>query len=121
MDLELEDSRVEFIADYVLKTMKLKPDKWTKLYEVEQNKQMFFDFFEKTDELKLLIAANAGGLLSVSLDWPSQMRNKACYFVKKTKEVISKDTKLRNVVLYGDLSQTPIDQLSAFVEEVRHQ
>ena len=118
-DLELGDSRVEFIADYVLKTMKLKPDKWTKMYSVDENKGMFTDFFERNDQLNFLVSANAAGVLSCSFDWPSQMRAKACYFVKKRKEPITKDTVFRSAVLYGDLSSSPIDQLSAFVDEVR--
>ena len=46
-ELELNDKRSEFIADYVLKTLKLKGDKFTKLYNVEENKQKFLDFYEK--------------------------------------------------------------------------
>ncbi len=119
-ELELGDSRVEFICDYVLKTMKVKSDKWTKMYSLEENKQMFFDWFEKVDHLNLLVSANAAGALAVTYEWPTQLKAKACYFVKKGKEAIQKDTPLRTAVLYGDLSYSPIDQLSAFVDEVRY-
>ena len=37
-DLEIGDSRIEFIALYVLKTLKLKSDKWTKFYAPDDNK-----------------------------------------------------------------------------------
>lgn len=117
-ELELGDSRIEFIADYVLKTLKLKSDKWMKLYGVEENKQMILDFFEKPEHLNLVIFSTAGGGLSVALEWPAQLKQKACYFVKKGKENVSKDQPMRSSVLYGDLSYSPIDQLSAFVDEV---
>ena len=117
-DLELGDRRVEFVADYVLKTMKLKPDKWMKLYGVDENKQMILDFFEKQDQQTLIIFASSGGTLSAALDWPAQLKSKACYFVKKSKDNVSKEGSLRNQMIYGDLAYSPIDQLSVFVDEV---
>lgn len=40
------------------------------------------------------------------------------YFVKKTKEPVPKDVPVKNAIMYGDISYSPIDQLSAFVDEV---
>lgn len=118
-ELELGDARVEFIADYVLKTLRLKGDKFSKLYNVEENKMMFMDFFEKSDNMVMVIQAAGGGALSVAYDWPTNLRNKACYFVRKGKDLITKDANLRNVLYYGDLSYAPLEQLSAFVDEVQ--
>lgn len=117
-ELELGDARVEFMADYVLKTLRIKGDKWTKMYGQEENKMMFMDFFEKSDNMVMIIQAAGGGALSVSYDWPSSLRNKAIYFVRKGKDLITKDANLRNVLYYGDLSYSPLEQLSAFVDEV---
>ncbi|KAK3091630.1 hypothetical protein FSP39_021358 [Pinctada imbricata] len=117
-DLELNDTRVEFIADYVLKTLKIKPDKWSKMYSLEEVRQKYMDFFEKPDILSLLVIANAAGGLTTDYEWPSNPKAKACYFVKRNKEPINKETNLRTAFLYGDLSYQPLDQLSAFVDEV---
>ena len=118
-DLEIGDPRIEFIADYVMKTMKIKADKWTKLYSLDENKQMFIDFYEKSDHQSLIVSQNTAGNLLVSFTWPSALKSKACYFVKRTKETIQKDAAIRRMLLFGDLSYTPIDQLSAFVDEVK--
>ncbi|XP_067673689.1 dynein beta chain, ciliary-like [Haliotis asinina] len=117
-ELELNDTRVEFIADYVLKTMKLKPDKWMKMYNVDEVKQQFLDYFEKPELASLIISLSSSGTLSVGFEWPLSPKGKACYFVKKAKEPIQKDTPLRTALLYGDLALSPLDQLSAFVDEV---
>lgn len=117
-DLGLEDARVVFMADYVLKTLRLKGDKWSKMYSLEENQLMFMDFFEKADNTVMIIQAAGGGALSVSYDWPTNLRNKACYFVRKGKDLITKDADLRNAFYYGDLSYAPLEQLSAFVDEV---
>ncbi|XP_076453714.1 LOW QUALITY PROTEIN: dynein beta chain, ciliary-like [Babylonia areolata] len=116
-ELELNDSRVEFMADYVLKTLKLKPDKFSKMYSLDENKQLFMDFFEKPDIFSLLLIASASGSLQVQLEWPKAPKAKACYFVKKSRDAVTKDN-LRHQLLYGDMSQAPLDQLSAFVDEV---
>lgn len=117
-DLDIEDSRVEFIADYVMKTLKLKPDKWTKMYGLDENKQMFMDYFEKSELQTLVLVAPSSGSLVVQFEWPSNPKAKCCYFVKRSKDPITKDTNLRTALLYGDLGYSPLDQLSAFVDEV---
>ena len=117
-ELELNDTRVEFIADYVLKTMKVKSDKWSKMYNVDETKQLFMDYFEKADITTLIIVVTPAGALAVQYEWPPNPKGKACYFVKKTKDPINKDTPFRTAIVYGDLSTSPLDQLSAFVDEV---
>lgn len=117
-ELELNDTRVEFIADYVIKTLKIKPDKWSKMYSVEDTRQMFMDFFEKQDVPCLIVTATAAGGLNTQFEWPNNPKAKACYFVKKGRDAIQKETNFRNAYLYGDMSYQPLDQLSAFVDEV---
>jgi len=120
-ELELNDQRVEFIADYVIKTFKIKPDRFAKMYSLEETRQMYMDFFEKNDLPTLVVSATAGGGLVTTFEWPSNPKAKACYFVKKTRDAIQKDTNFRLAFLYGDLSYQPLDQLSAFVDEVKLQ
>jgi len=117
-DLELGDSRVEFIADYVLKTFKIKPDRWSKMYSLEEVKMMYMDFFDRSDIPALIVAATGSGGLETSYSRPTAPKTKACYFVKKTKDSIQKDSNFRKAFIYGDMSYNPLDQLSAFVDEV---
>ena len=118
-DLELGDTRLEFMADYILKTMKLKTDKWQKMYSQEENKAMFMEFLEKSDNPQLIVIGSSAGALSVQLEWPQQLKgSKAVYFVRKRKEGLPKDSNFKNAIVYGDLSYAPMDQLSAFVDEV---
>lgn len=119
-ELDITDSRVVFIADYVIKTTKCKPDKFMKMYNVEETKQMILEWFDKADNPALIIVSNPGGSLSAQHEWPANPKQKAVYFVKKTKDAIPKDIPFRQAVLYGDLSYSPLDQLSAFVDEVHY-
>ena len=119
-ELAIGDRRIEFIAEYVLKTMRLKSDRWTKMYSADECKQMLLDFFEKNDVQNLVMILTPAGALQPVLEWPAQLKGgKACYFVKKNREVVSKDANLRNVLFFGDMSYSPIDQFSTFVDEVK--
>ena len=116
--MELNDSRVEFIAVYLLKTLKLKSDKWTKMYAIEDNKVMIQDFLDKNEQNLLVFVLNSTQSLIISYVYPAQLKSKACYFAKKNKEVLSKDMSIKDVLIYGDLSYSPLDQLSAILDEV---
>ena len=116
--MESGDLRIDYIAEYVLKTFKLKPDKWSKLISNEENKQMFVEFFEKQDNSQLIITLNNAGALIPSYSFPSASKNKSVYFLKKDKrEAIGKDN-FKNALVYGDISAAPLEQLSALVDEV---
>ncbi|KAL3857821.1 hypothetical protein ACJMK2_012454, partial [Sinanodonta woodiana] len=117
-ELGLGDARVEFMADFVLKSMKLKPDRWLKMYNVDETKQMFMEFFDKPDLTTFVISQASAGVLSAAFTWSSNPKGKSCYFIKKSRDPVAKDANLRNVMLYGDFSGSPLDQLSAFVDEI---
>lgn len=117
-ELEINDSRVEFMAVYLLKTLKLKPDKWTKMYALEENKILIQDFLDKSDQSLIVFLLNAAQALVVTYAYPNQLKAKACYFSKKSKESIPKDVSIKDALVYGDLSYSPLDQLSAILDEV---
>lgn len=118
-DLELNDPRIFFVADYVLKTLKLKSDKFAKMYGLDENKQIVHDFFDKAENQILVLQYTAAGALQPTTTFPNVVKNKSCYFIKKRREPLPKDTILRDALMYGDLSTSPVDQLSAMVDEVR--
>jgi dynein heavy chain, axonemal len=117
-ELEIGDSRIEFMAVYLLKTLKLKNDKWMKMYAIDENKQIINDFFEKTEISLIVFYLNITGALTVQYQYPTLIKSKVAYFVKKNKESISKETPIKDALAYGDLSTTPLDQLSAILDEV---
>jgi dynein heavy chain len=117
-DLELNDSRVEFMALYLLKTLKLKSDKWTKMYGAEENKLLIQDFLDKSDCNLIVFSINPAGILQPALTFPSSVKAKACYFAKRSKEGIGKDVNIKEALVYGDLSYSPLEQLSALLDEV---
>jgi dynein heavy chain len=117
-ELELNDPRIYFVADYVLKTLKLKSDKFGRMYGTEENKIMVHDFFDKPENQVLVIQYTGAGSLQPTAAFPNVVKNKSCYFIKKRREAVPKDAVLRDVIMYGDLSTSPVEQLSAMIDEV---
>lgn len=115
---EIGDSRIEFIAAYILKTFKIKLEKWMKMYVVEESKNMILEFVEKNEQNLLVFYMSLSGSLVVAFEYPNQIKTKACFFAKKSKEAISKEFNLREFLVYGDLSYAPVDQLSSILDEV---
>lgn len=115
--MEGQDKRLDYIQGYTLKTMKLKADKWVKFVTTEENKLTVNNFFEKPDVTVLVIYLNSAAQLTANLGFPPSVKSKAVYFVKRTNEFTTNDN-IKNV-LVGDISASPVEQLTVFVEEVR--
>ncbi|XP_063077561.1 dynein axonemal heavy chain 9-like [Engraulis encrasicolus] len=117
-DIPVADKRYDFIEDCVLKTLKLKGDRWQKCISVEEQKQVIQDFLDKSEITTLVVSLNAAGLLVPSSKFPATAKNKAVYFVKrKSKGALTVDT-MKSELFYGDLSNNLLEQFSALVEEV---
>ena len=117
-ELKLHDPRVEFIAMFLLKSFKSKSDKWIKMYAFDDNKQLITDFLDRYEPIMILFYLNTVGLLTILTSFPTQIKGKMVYFIKRIKGAVGKDGIFLNEVLYGDLSQSPIDQISAIMDGV---
>eukprot|EP00064_Thunnus_orientalis_P003474 superscaffoldBa00000283_g3483 len=112
-----EDKRLDFIADYVLRTLKLKQDRWQKCVSSEDNRQVLQEFVDKPEQRTLVVCVTAAGLLQPAAAFTASSKNKAVYFVKQRETALSPDSMKDNLVC-GDLSYAPLDQFSALVDEV---
>lgn len=112
------DSRLDFIADYVLRTLKLKQDKWQKCVSSEDNRQVLQEFLDRAEQRTLVVSVTAAGQLQPAAAFTaSSSKNKAVYFVKHSRTALRPDS-MKDSLVYGDLSYAPLDQFSALVEEV---
>ena len=102
-----KDRRVEFIQEYTLKSMRLKSDKWNKIIIFDEQRQylqvrltkdkvmhdvdLLQAFLDSNEPQSMVISPNIAGHLHIHTDWPSALRNKGVYFVKKEKTPIPDD------------------------------
>ncbi|XP_064397591.1 dynein beta chain, ciliary-like isoform X3 [Halichondria panicea] len=111
------NSTFEAFSDYTLKTFKLKQDKWSKFMTVNDNVVMLTKFLEKGDSQVLLISLSSAGTLQCAAVFPSSLRNKTIYFVKRHKEPVKKG-KFHSLVMCGEMSAVPLDQLITLVDSL---
>ena len=117
---EKRDRRVEFLQDFTLKSMRLKIDKWNKIVvhdEQRQYLQVIPDksllgqyeshpqircskdysknfaqaFLDKEEPQSMVISQNTAGHLIIHTDWPSALKNKGVFFVKREKQPVPLD------------------------------
>jgi dynein heavy chain len=111
------DPRIEFLQQYTLKTMKLKNDKWLKMMSQEENLVLVNEFMERGDRHIMVIYANASGQLVPMNTFPTTTKAKAVYFIKRSSESVKKEN-YKTLLMFGDVSHIPLDQLSFLVESV---
>lgn len=118
-ELEIEDQRLEFLADNCLKWMKLRADKWSKMFTYQENKKVIMEFLDNQEPEILIFYLNKSGSLVPSVRFPHHYnKSKAFYVIKHEKEPISKQLKMKDLVSIGDIYPMPIEQLSCFIDEV---
>lgn len=104
-------SRLDFIRRYVLKSLKLKEDKWEKLLSSEDN-EVLRDFLDRGENRSLAVSVSRAGLLRPSAEFRAS-REKTVYFLK-----LNRDT-MEEQLACGELCSAPLDQLSVVIQEVR--
>ena len=117
---ESSDPRYDFIQDFTLKSLRLKPDKWVRMMVSDEQRNFVTNFVERerpqVDHLpvplaplpnvpefqELVISQNFSGHLVAHTDWPAPLKNKGVYFVKREMEPLPRDDFL-NVLTCGDI------------------
>ena len=62
-ELDIADLRVHFIADYLIKSLRLRSDKWAKMVQIEDQHRTIMDFCEKPQPALLVFHVNPAGSL----------------------------------------------------------
>ena len=115
------DKRLEFLQDYTLKSLRLKPDKWNKLLISDEQRNFIMSFLDQAEPQELVISQNIGGQLQVHTDWPSPLRNKGVFFVKREAAPMPECEEIWDLLHHmtcGDVHPNILDHFCALVEEV---
>ena len=117
-DLKMFDPKLEFIAMYLFKSFKIKSDKWVKMFTLEENRVLIEDFMNKEKPNIIVFSLNSLGSLVIQCEFPNQIKSKIVYFCKKITEPLGKNGDIINQITYGDLSQSPVEQLYSILDGV---
>lgn len=83
----------------------------------EDNLVMINEYMERGDRRVLVIHLSSNGQLVPMATFPTSSKTKAVYFIKRTPDSIKKEN-LKTLLMFGDVSHIPLDQLSYLVESV---
>lgn len=113
------DTRLSFVSSFVLKTLRLKPEKWNRVMATEEYKSTVMEFLTG-DQLNLLIfiLTQAAHIIPMTSFPLSQLKTKGVYFIKKQPGPVPR-TDANGYLIVGDMATKPIDQLAAIVDEVK--
>lgn len=71
------DPRFEFMGSFVQKTLKLKPEKWSRLTTIEEHKAVLKEFLDRTHPVVLIIILTQSAQIIPSTSFPlSQLKSK---------------------------------------------
>ena len=76
-------SSVLIIELFLFVNLQAKADKWAKMIGSEENVMLVNEFLEKGDCRVLLITLTQAGALQPAVTFPSSLKAKGVYFVKK--------------------------------------
>ncbi|XP_063306953.1 dynein axonemal heavy chain 11 [Pelobates fuscus] len=112
-----EDERVQFVGDWLQKITKIKADKWIKFVEDEPNEKILRDFLDQEDQIMLIFSITSSGNITATKEIVKNSKNKAFYVMKKVSKSIGLEN-YKKELLFGELSNTSLNQASALMEEV---
>lgn len=78
------DRRIEFLGTFVQKTLKLKPEKWTRMMASEEHKNVITKFLERPYLIVLIIILTPTAQLIASGGFPlTQLKSKGTTYLNK--------------------------------------
>ncbi|XP_065334425.1 dynein beta chain, ciliary-like [Cloeon dipterum] len=113
----LEDARLDFLANFTLKSLRLKPEKWAKMCANEDNFLLMTGFLNAPAEKVLVVTLSPLMQLTPVLGFPAPLKSKAVFFVRRLREKATLEN-VRTVLACGDLAPRPGEQLAVLVDTV---
>ncbi|CAH0400414.1 unnamed protein product [Chilo suppressalis] len=115
-DKEDVDTRLEFMSEYILKSLKIKLDKWTKFITGDE-RHILFRYFDFPKYEIIVFRMNTAGLLTCSTTFPPISRGKMIYFLRNSPDKITQ-TNFRKVTTIGEMSGNVLMDISVMADEV---
>ncbi|KAJ4456876.1 putative Dynein heavy chain 17; axonemal [Paratrimastix pyriformis] len=112
------DPRLDWLVAHVMSSTKLKQDKVGKLVSEDDSKRRITEFFDSPEPKLLVVYINAKDEPALSLTFPSQLKKKGVFFLKRAEPVGAEEREIDKYITFGDLSTSPLDQLSTFIDQL---
>ncbi|XP_075982942.1 dynein beta chain, ciliary-like [Anticarsia gemmatalis] len=115
-DKEDVDVRLEFMSEYLIKTLKQKIEKWTKFIASDE-RHILFRYFDFSKYEVIVFRMSTAGLLTCSTTFPPISRGKMVYFLRNLDDKITASN-FRTAMTVGEMSGNVLMDLSVMADEV---
>ncbi|XP_050667868.1 dynein beta chain, ciliary-like isoform X2 [Leptidea sinapis] len=110
------DLRLEFMSEYILRSLKQKLEKWSKFITGDE-RHILFRFFDLNKFDIIVFRMNTAGLLTCATNFPPISRGKMCYFLRNDVEKITQQN-FRQAMTIGEISGNVLMDLTVMADEV---
>ena len=110
------DPRTDWISDRVCSSMKLKTEKWKKMFGTEENTKAIVEFLDNPETKRVIFFLNGKEDLAATNSFPSGLKKKSVYFIKHSETAVSLET--MKELSYGDIGPQPLENLQILLDEV---
>ncbi|XP_055849033.1 dynein beta chain, ciliary [Episyrphus balteatus] len=110
--------RLAFFENHVLKTLRIKQEKWAKMITTDIYKETIMGFLDEPYQQRLIFTMNAASLPVPSYDFPSKPRSKIVFFVRQNLPTTLTEENIRKALLYGDLLPNVLENLVVLFDDV---
>ncbi|XP_023292211.2 dynein beta chain, ciliary [Lucilia cuprina] len=115
---EKVDERLEFLWNYIMKTMRLKQEKWTKMLATSEYKEIVNEFLNESYQEQLIFTLNSAALLVPSFNFPEKPISKMVFFVRHEVPTTLTVENMPNALMIGDLLPNVLENLSVLCDDV---
>ncbi|MBN3313097.1 DYHC protein, partial [Atractosteus spatula] len=114
-----EDERVQFVANKLCQSLKVKSEKWDRYIALEENQTLLNDFLERDTNRMLVFYITSAGLLAASreVNLRCYCKHRGVYVLKKRAGCIHSDN-YKTSLLFGTVSLSLLEQVSSTVEKI---
>ncbi|XP_037954213.1 dynein beta chain, ciliary [Teleopsis dalmanni] len=115
---EKNEKRQEFLWNYIMKTMRLKQEKWNKMITTNEFRDIVNDFLSDPFNERIIFYLNSASLLVPSNSFPLKPRSKIVYFIRTELPSDLEEEDMNDKLTYGDVLHNVLENLSVLCDEV---
>nr|XP_015213314.1 PREDICTED: dynein heavy chain 11, axonemal [Lepisosteus oculatus] len=112
-----EDERVQFVANKLCQSLKVKSEKWDSYIALEENQAVLSDFLERDTNRMLVFYITSAGLLAATREVSADCKHRGVYVLKKRAGCVHSDN-YKTSLLFGTVSLSLLEQVSSTVEKI---
>ncbi|XP_068619246.1 dynein beta chain, ciliary-like [Battus philenor] len=115
-DKEDVDTRLEFLSEYIMKSLKIKSEKWSKFITGDE-RHVLFRFFDLPKYDIIVFRMNTAGQLTCATQFPPISRGKMVYFLRNESHKVTQ-ANARQILTIGEISGNVLMDLTVMANDV---